>query len=62
MDKQNYFKGENMKPEEAIALVDQICAQVQLNRQTHVKVTMAINVLSTLVNGATNKKKKDKDG
>lgn len=51
-----------MKPEEAIALVDQICAQVQLNRQTHVKVTMAINVLSTLVNGATNKKKKDKDG
>lgn len=51
-----------MKPEEAIALVDQICAQVQLNRQTHIKVTMAINVLSTLVNGATNKKDDGKDG
>lgn len=34
-----------MKPEDAINLLDQICAQVNLNRETHAKVQEAVETL-----------------
>ena len=43
-----------MKPEDAINLLDQICAQVNLSREAHDKVKEAIQVLR---NDLKNKKK-----
>ena len=34
-----------MKPEDAINLLDQICAQVNLNREMHAKVQEAVKSL-----------------
>lgn len=34
-----------MTPQEAITLLDNICAQISLNRETHVKVQQAIAAL-----------------
>ena len=38
-----------MAPEEAINLLDSICAQVNLNREMHLKVQEAIKVLKQAI-------------
>lgn len=38
-----------MTPQEALALVDQLCAQVQLNRQQHAQVAEALRVLASAI-------------
>lgn len=43
-----------MTKEEAVNLLDNICAQISLNRETHIKVQQAIAVLK-----ADNEKPKD---
>ena len=43
-----------MKPEDALNLLDQICSQVNLNRDAHAKVEEAISILKKEI-------KKDKE-
>lgn len=38
-----------MKKEEALKLVDSICSQVSLNREAHVKVQQAIQILAEAI-------------
>lgn len=38
-----------MSPEQALALLDQVCQAVQASRQTHVQIQEAIKVLSEVL-------------
>lgn len=38
-----------MKPEQAISLLDQVCAQVSLNRVNHQRVLVAIGVMRNAI-------------
>lgn len=38
-----------MKTEQALKLVDQVCASVSLNRESHVQVQQAIQILTEAV-------------
>jgi len=38
-----------MTPEEALKIVDQICASVNLDRATHIKLQQAVQVLSEAI-------------
>jgi hypothetical protein len=38
-----------MTPQEAIQIIDNVCSQVSLNRESHVKVQEAIKVLNNLI-------------
>lgn len=48
-----------MKPEQALKLVDQICASVSLNREVHVKVQQAIVVLTKAIQPEEKPKKEE---
>ena len=42
-----------MEPQEAIALLDQVCATVSLTREIHAKVLVAVSVMKNAIkNGA----------
>lgn len=38
-----------MKPEDALKLVDSICSRVSLNRESHVQVQQAIQILTEAI-------------
>lgn len=38
-----------MKTEEALKLIDQVCAQVSLSREGHIKVQAALDVLKEAI-------------
>jgi len=42
-----------MTPQEALAMLDKICASVSLNREVHVRVQEAVAVLKNAINPKT---------
>jgi len=50
-----------MQPEEAISLLDQVCAQVSLTRENHQRVLVAINVMKNAVKNGADPKGADGD-
>ena len=49
-----------MDPEQAISLIDQVCAQVSLNRENHQRVLVALGVMRNAINNGHDPK--DVDG
>lgn len=45
-----------MKPEEALQLIDNAVAQLQTNRETHIRLQQAIEVLKKIINPEISKK------
>ena len=43
---------------EALSLLDKVCASVALNRETHVKVQQAVEVIRKAITGKPENKKK----
>jgi len=48
-----------MDPEQAISLLDQVCAQVSLNRENHQRVLVAIGIMKNAIKNGANAKGTD---